>query len=303
MILVTGATGAAGSAVVREFGRRGLRARVLVRNPAKLAGLGPASGVEVVHGDMGRPETLEQALDGVKTALLISSPDQNLVKIQRAFIDAARRAGIRHIVKMSGRGCHLDSEFRFARMHAEIEQHLERSGIAWTHLRPSQFMHTYLREAATIADEGVLRLPMANARLAPIAVEDIAKVTVSVLHSAGHEGKRFEMTGPQALTMTEIAQTLSEALGVSVRYIDEDPQRWRTQLLEQGLTPFFADALDELFRTRRKNLDESVVDLSALEEFEVDPTSFASFVRQHARAFLGEVAAGTVWSSGWQPNK
>jgi uncharacterized protein YbjT (DUF2867 family) len=300
MILVTGATGASGSAVIREFVRRELPVRALVRDPAKLpAGTLPSS-VQVVSGDMREPDTLVEALDGVHRVLMISSADRNLVETQCRFVDAAQRAGVSHIVKFSGRGCYPDSEFRFARMHGEIERYLERSGLAWTHLRPSQFMHVYFREIPTILGEGALRLPMADARLAPIDVADIAEVAVAVLHGDGHEGKRYEMTGPEALTMTEVAETISSVIGTPVRYVDISPERKSAELREAGLAPFFVEAMDELFRLRRRNLDEARVELGTHERFGLTPTRFEEFVRRNAEVFLGEATRRAHWATGWR---
>jgi uncharacterized protein YbjT (DUF2867 family) len=131
--------------------------------------LGIPGTVELVEGDMLKPDTLEEVLDDVERVLLISSPDQHLVETQCTFIDAAKRAGVRHIVKFSGMGCWSDSTFRFARMHAEVERYLEGSGVAWTHLRPSTFMQTHLRDAVpTISHDGTLNLPMGDAQLSPV---------------------------------------------------------------------------------------------------------------------------------------
>jgi uncharacterized protein YbjT (DUF2867 family) len=163
MILVTGATGLSGSAVVREFARKADPVRALVRSRAKAQALETLPTVEVVEGDMLRAETLADALDGVERVLLISSADQQMLETQCAFIDAAKKAGVRHIVKFSGLNSALASPFLFTRMHAEIERYLERSGLAWTHLRPSQFMQVYLREVPTIVAESAFFLPLEDA--------------------------------------------------------------------------------------------------------------------------------------------
>src|SRR4051812_6506068 len=118
MILVTGATGLNGSAVIREFVRRGEPVRALVRSAAKAATMNVPVTVEVVEGDMRRPESLGKALADVERVLMISSADAHLAETQRSFIDAAREAGVPHIVKFSGLGADRDSSFRFARIHA-----------------------------------------------------------------------------------------------------------------------------------------------------------------------------------------
>src|ERR1051326_4092281 len=173
MILVTGATGLSGSAVIREFARQQTPVRALVRSRGSAHDLELLPTVEVVEGDMLRAETLASALSGVERVLLISSADQQMLETQCAFIDAAKKAGIRHIVKFSGLNSALDSPFLFTRMHAEIERFLEGSGLAWTHLRPSQFMQVYLREVPTIVAESAFFLPLEDAQLAPVDIEDI----------------------------------------------------------------------------------------------------------------------------------
>jgi uncharacterized protein YbjT (DUF2867 family) len=297
MILLTGATGLTGSAVLRACVADGLPVRALVRDPAKAAGF--PDGVEVVTGDLLDPPPA--VFEGVERALLISSADQRLVETQHAFIDAAKRAGVGHVVKMSGRGCRRGSGFRFARMHAEIEGYLADSGLAYSVLRPSQFMPVYFREVPSMLRDGVLNLPMGEAKLAPVDVGDLARVAVALLRGQGEEGGRYELTGPEALTMSEVAGQLAEVTGRPVRYVDADPAAKRRELLAAGIPAFFADAMDELFAERRTGAEESRVDLSTHERFGVRPTTFAEFARRHAARFRGEAPPSHLWASGWQP--
>jgi uncharacterized protein YbjT (DUF2867 family) len=179
VILITGATGTRGSAVIREFARNNLPVRALVRSAPKAQELDDLPTVDVVMGDMLRAETLAPALDSVDRALMISSAGPEMLDTQCRFIDAARQAGVPHIVKFSGKesGIGFDPmRFRFTRMHEQIEDYLEASGVAWTHLRPSQFMQVYLREAPTIATKRALFLSLENVTLAPIDVHDIRRL-------------------------------------------------------------------------------------------------------------------------------
>jgi uncharacterized protein YbjT (DUF2867 family) len=133
--------------------------------------------VELVEADMLRPETLALPLRGVDRALLISSANSKMVETQLAFIQAAKIAGVQHIVKFSGKESNIGFDprnFRFTRMHEEIERSLESSGLRWTQLRPSQFMQVYLREAPTIIHKGALLLPLEDVRLSPFLRESIA---------------------------------------------------------------------------------------------------------------------------------
>jgi uncharacterized protein YbjT (DUF2867 family) len=295
MILLTGATGLTGSAVLRACVADGLPVRALVRDPAKAAGF--PDGVDVVPGDLLDPAPA--IFDGVERALLISSADARLVETQRTFIDAAKRAGVGHVVKVSGRGCRDESGFRFARMHAEVERYLAGSGLSWSVLRPSQFMPVYFREVPSIR-RGVLNLPMGDAKLAPVDVGDIARVAVALLRGEGEDGGRYEMTGPEALTMSEVAERIAAVAGRPVRYVDADPAAKRAELLAAGIPVFFADAMDELFAERRTGAEESVVDSSTHEQFGVRATTFAEFARRHAAVFRGEAPPSHLWASGWR---
>src|SRR5215467_2362950 len=105
MILVTGATGTNGVEIVKLLSRSGVRCRALVRNPEKISTLSDLPGVEVVQGDLSHPESLPPALDGVDRALLCSSIAPDLAELQGNFVRAAKKAGVRHIVKFSGNGC------------------------------------------------------------------------------------------------------------------------------------------------------------------------------------------------------
>ena len=154
---------------------------------------------------MALPETLIEPLRGVDRAMLISSSDPAMLEVQSNFIAAARKAGVKHVVKLSGIIPGLDSPFRFARMHAEIERRLEDSGMAFTHLRAGEFMPAYFRRVPLIVTKGALFLPMEQAKIASIDVSDIAEVAAIVLTGHGHEGKIYPLTGPEALSMAEVA--------------------------------------------------------------------------------------------------
>jgi len=294
MILVTGATGLSGSAVIREFARQGYPVRALVRSRAKAQALELFPTVEIVEGDMLRPDTLAAALSGIDRVLLISSANQQLEETQCTFIDAARAAGVHHIVKFSGAESgvgFIQRNFRFGRMHEDIERYLEQSGLAWTHLRPSQFMQVYLREAPTVASQGAIFLPMEHARISPIDVEDIAKIAYVVLRtSAAHEGKRYTMTGPAALTMTEVAEQISQAIGRTIRYVNITPAERRQAILARGnMSTYFADALDEQTIERLK-CSESRICVDIHKACGIEPTTFAAFARRNAAVFCGELA-------------
>ncbi len=293
MILVTGATGLNGSELVRRLSAKGVPTRALVRNTSKAQALAALPNVEIAEGDMSRPETLAAALRGVDRAMLISSSDPAMLEVQSSFIDAAKRAGVRHVVKLSGIIPELDSPFRFARMHAEIEKRLEASGLAFTHLRAGEFMPAYFRQVPSIVGRGILALPMGDARIASVDIGDIAEVSVRVLTTSGHENKIYPLTGPEALSMAEVAEKLSAVTGKTIRYVDVPPDDARKARLAAGVPPYLAEGLDELFAERRKG-KESQVFPTIERVFGWRPTSFDEFARRNAAIFRGEQPAPKV---------
>jgi uncharacterized protein YbjT (DUF2867 family) len=286
MILVTGATGLNGGELVRKLSSRGVKVRALVRNRAKAAALEALPGVEVVEGDLSRPESLRAPLAGGTRAMLVTSSDPGMLEVQGIFVTAAKEAGVQYLVKLSGIMPDVDSPFRFARMHGEIEKRIEASGMQWTHLRPGEFMHSYFRTLPGILARGELRLPMADARIACIDVGDIAEAAAKILTTPGHEGKRYPITGPESLSMNEVAEKLSAATGKTIRYVAVDPEDARKAQLSAGLPPFLADGLFELFAERRKGKEATV--MPGLGELGIRPTPFSEFAARYAAVFRGE---------------
>ncbi len=293
MILVTGATGLNGSELVQRLSARGVPVRALVRSAAKAERFSALPKVEIVEGDMARPETLTGALRGVDRAMLISSSDPAMLEVQSNFIEEARKAGVKYVVKLSGIMPDLDSPFRFARMHGEIERRLEDSGMAFTHLRAGEFMHAYFRQVPSIVARGALFLPMEDARIASIDIRDVAEVAATVLTSPGHEGKIYPLTGPEALSMAEVAEKLSTATGKRIRYVNVASEEAKRAQLAAGVPPFTADALAELFAERRRGKEAQVSPIIQT-IFGWQPTSFDEFAMRHAAIFRGEQPAPKV---------
>jgi uncharacterized protein YbjT (DUF2867 family) len=290
MILLTGATGTAGSLIANEFAQRREPVRVLVRDRTRAIGLEKVPTVEIVEGDMSRRSSLGSALEGVDRVLMISGPSMDLVETQSTFIEACKSAGVHHVIKFSGLDARPETTFPFGLMHKEVEEYLESSGLAWTHLRPTGFMQEYLREAPSIIHEGALYFALGDVKLNPIDLVDVAKVGFLLLRDGGHEGARLPMTGPEALTMAEVADHISRANGRTVRYVAVPAVARRQALIAHGIPPGFADALDRQVEERLKGGLESQVDLSTHQFFNIRPTTFLEFAQRNAEAF-GRAAA------------
>jgi uncharacterized protein YbjT (DUF2867 family) len=289
MILVTGAAGLSGGSIARELARQHVPARLLVRDRTKATKIKDLPGLEIAEGNMQRKETLSRALEGVERVLMISSANRDMVDTQCNFIDACRQAGVGHVIKFSGAEPDFDPQkFLFTRMHEAIEDYLEASGLGWTHLRPSQFMQVYLREAPTMVSDHAFYLPFDDIELAPIDLLDVARIATVLLRDGGHQGRSFDMTGPEALTMVEIAERFSVAVGRTIRYVPITPAQRRQTLLAQGVSPYFVDALDDQTheRLRRK---KSRTCLEAHHVFRVEPTPFAEFAKRYAHLLRAAV--------------
>jgi uncharacterized protein YbjT (DUF2867 family) len=172
-------------------------------------------------------------------------------------------------------------------MHGQIENKLEASGMAFTHLRSGEFMHAYFRQVPAMGAKGILPLPMADARIASIDVDDLAQVAAAVLTQAGHEGKTYPLTGAESLTMAEVAERLSRVTGNAIRYVDVPPAEAQRARLAAGMAPYLAEALDELFAERRRG-KEAAVSPVLRDVFGVQATSFEAFATRHAAVFRGE---------------
>jgi uncharacterized protein YbjT (DUF2867 family) len=175
VILVTGATGHVGSELVRLLAERRTPARALIHSPDRAAPI-ERLGLEVALGDFDQPDTLDAAMAGCDHLFLLSPPNPRQPEQEQHLIDAAKRAGVGHVVKQSVPGADPDAKVVFGRWHAQIEQFLAHSGLAHTVLRPSYFMQNFLMSAQPVAEQGVLYGMTGEARISYIDTRDIAAV-------------------------------------------------------------------------------------------------------------------------------
>jgi len=287
MILITGATGTSGREVVGELRRLGAtRVRAMVRDASRASFVREA-GFETVEGDFERPESLDSALEGVETALLLTPPSPRTVEHQGAFIESAKRAGVRRVVKLSAVGADAAAPEGFGRWHGQAEELLKSSGLGWTILRPNFFMQNLLGQAQAIASQGTVYQVGGEARASLIDARDIASVAARTLADEGHEGKTYVLTGPEALSYAEAAAKISEAAGRPVRYVPLTPEQFREGARSQGLPEWLVSALERLNELFVRGEAEAVTD-DVRGVGGREPTTFDEFARDHAAAFRGE---------------
>jgi uncharacterized protein YbjT (DUF2867 family) len=285
MILIVGATGLVGSATVRQLTARRMPVRALVRSAEKATTLaGP--GVETVLGDLEQPASLDAALEGVTRALLISPLNPRQVEWQGNFVEAARRAGAVHIVKLSGLGTAPDSPLRSGRWHAQTERHSADVGLPFTHLHPPFFMQNFQRSAAAIAAQGVLVASMQAGKIAMVDARDVAAVAVAALTSDDHVGKTYTITGPEALSFQEVAAKLSDVTGRRVTYQDVPLATVRQELVAASIPSWLVDVRLEFATALRDGY--AVVVTDTVQAVTGQPArTFDAFVCEHAALFRG----------------
>jgi uncharacterized protein YbjT (DUF2867 family) len=283
MILVTGATGNNGSEIVKQLSAAGAPVRALVRNPAKAAAIkGP--NVEIFEGDLGKPATLDAAMAGVERVLLCSGFSSDEVDMQGNMVKAARRAGSPHMVKFSVIGADPTSPYRILSDHGQIEKQIEASGLPFTHLRPNSFMQNLLMFAGSIK-QGSFALPAGEARMSTVDIRDIAAVAVQVLTGSGHEGKTYDITGPEALSYGDMARKLTAVLGRPIQYINLTPADFKSGMLQWGVPEWMADGMNELYASYT-GYQAAVTDVVA-RIGKKPPTTFDQFARDFASVFQG----------------
>ena len=217
MIGTTGATGEVGGRIARLLAARGKPQRLIVRDPTKAPEL---SSAEVVSfGGYDDSDGMKRSFAGVSTLFLVSgreAPDRT--EQHKRAVDAAVAAGVERIVYLSFVGAAPDATFTFARHHYETEQHIRSSGVTFTFSRQNLYMDIL---PFLGGEEGIIRGPAGNGRVAPVLRDDVAEAIVTMLTQPGHDGATYTLTGPIALTLAEVAEQLSRATGKAVRYENE----------------------------------------------------------------------------------
>ncbi|SEE71941.1 Uncharacterized conserved protein YbjT, contains NAD(P)-binding and DUF2867 domains [Arthrobacter alpinus] len=216
-IAVTGATGFLGGQVARTLADAGTPQRLIVRDAGRAPQL-PATQVAVAA--FGDTSGVEHALKGIQTVLMVSASESaTRLDEHKAFIDGAAAAGVRHIVYTSFVAAATDAVFTLARDHFATEEHLKRSGMAWTFLRDNFYLDFM---PMMVGDDGVIRGPAGTGRAAVVSRRDVAAAAAAILQDPGrHAGKSYELTGPEALTMAEIAAILSAGLRRDISFHNE----------------------------------------------------------------------------------
>ena len=241
MILIIGATGTIGREVVKGLKAKGEQVRAMIRDPKKTTAA-REPGVEYVTGDLADPDSVVAALQGIEKAFLLSPEGLDMAELHAKFAAAAKEAGVRHLVRASILPANPDAPIPLVKWHGEADRSLMESGVPYTILRPSYYMQNTLGGAATVASDGALYSAMGDGKIGHIDTRDIADVAVAVLTKDGHEGQSYLLTGPEALSMAELAARLSAAIGKKIEYVNLPPDEIKARLMAAGTLDWRADA-------------------------------------------------------------
>ena len=286
MIAVTGATGELGRRVATRLSGLGLNQRMIVRDAARALHL---PGAEIAQASSySDGAAMRCALTGVEKVLLVSARDRFGVahisaknhvpapaydRLQQHItaVDAAAEAGIKHIIYLSMMSAAPDATFILSRDHFSTEEYIRKSGVPFTFLRVSLYTDNV---PLCVSADDVIRAPAGEGRAAWVTRDDIADVAAAVLTGTGHIGRTYDITGPEALTMTETAEILSAAIKRKIEYRAQTPQEARTTRSTSRL---------EKFEAERRSLTGQ-----GLDDYEVEV--FVTHFLQIANGDLAEVS-------------
>lgn len=286
MIVVMGATGATGNAVLHSLRTRGTPVRALTRTPHRpIPGIAGAHQppVEVQYADAADLRSLHTAFKGADQLFLAMANSPAQVELETRVIDIAGHSGIGHIVKLSAPAAESDSPVSISRGHHAIEEHLRASGLTHTILRPYAFMQNLLRLAPTVA-QGVILGTTGDTPFNHIDCRDIGDVAAAALTRPGIAGGTYTLTGPEAVSYPELASRLTTLTGHQIRYVNLTPDELRDSLIHNAHMPrWLADHVTEIQQlaiTRPETPTTTVMDILGR-----PPRTLDTFLNEHHAHF------------------
>jgi uncharacterized protein YbjT (DUF2867 family) len=275
-LLVTGATGNIGQALIARLQHAG--AAVIAGSTAGQ----PVAGAPGRVVDFTRPDTLAAAFEGVDTLFLLFPLRPDKLALARHAMQAARRAGVRHVVRSSGAGADTNSPYAISRLQGEIDQTILDAGIPATLLRPSNFMQNWVNYYAGMVKSGSVYLPNGEGRAPWIDVRDIAAAAAAVLlQPNAHAGRVYELSGPELLDTAEVLQRIEQASGTAATYVPVTEAQAAAQMSASGMSPWTVEIMSSLGRLMADGAAaRRSTDLLALTGREGN--TFDAFAREHA---------------------
>jgi uncharacterized protein YbjT (DUF2867 family) len=252
MVLVIGARSTIGSALIEELLCRRETPRALIPHGEEDEATFPDS-VDLTVGDLADPASLVEAMQGVNRVFLASDPTPDEVRLNSNVVRAAKGMSIRLLVRSSILGANPTSPAELIRDHGQSDRYLEQSRLPYVILRPNLLLQSVVETTIPSIDaEGRFSVNAGSARISMVDARDVAAVAATVLTDSGHEGRRYDVTGPEALSYAEVARRLARAIGWPTTYVDTADDAMRKRLLELGMDGWRANAEVELFEEYRR---------------------------------------------------
>jgi uncharacterized protein YbjT (DUF2867 family) len=257
MILVTGATGTIGKATLAALQGAGQPFKIGVRNPAAIS----ATGIDTVKLDWDDRDSYLPAMQGIEKLFLLTPNSEHQLGYLVQAIAAAKRAGLKHIVRLSVMGADADPGIIIGRLHFAAEREIKASGIAWTVLRPTFYMQNFINYyGVNPQKDGEVYLPNGRGKAAWVDARDVGAAAAKVLTTSGYEGKVFDLTGPEALSTEEALAILSEELGHRYTYVDVPEEAARKAMEDMKMPLWLVDGFMELHALIKQGHAETVTD-------------------------------------------
>jgi uncharacterized protein YbjT (DUF2867 family) len=287
-ILVTGASGNVGSEVIKQLSRNGhavhIKAAVhSIKNRKKMK---DENNGEIVQIDYNKPETLATALKDVNKLFLVTPEVPNAPELASNLVIEAKKVGIRHIVKLSAIDADLKADVASLRLHRQAEKIIEESGIPYTFLRPGEFMQNFINwDSPMIKKQGVF-WRVGDAKVSLVDVRDIAAVGMKTLTDNGkHNGKVYTITGPEALSYSQMADILSNTTGNKISYVNISEEETKRAMKDIGIGEWWIDTIIEVYEYYKRGLQQQV--FTTVEEVTgKKPITFAQFAKDYADNFI-----------------
>lgn len=285
-ILVTGATGSVGKVLVNEIVKRGKEVRAAIHTPDKIDYI-KTSGVEAVSLEFGDYATIDRALQDIESLFLITPIAREEVEFARRMVDRARIWGVEHIVRLSILNSDYMPGTQFTRWHSLAEKYIEESGIPYTFIRANAFMQNFLRFVQPSGS--FIAMPLDNQKVSYIDVRDIGAVGAEVL-MGGKDffGCTLELTGPDAITMDDIANALSSEIRSHIGYISISEDIARHIFESNGTPDWMAEGLLELYAMQREG-NNNIITSTIEGIIDRKPISFDKFIRDNNNVFVAIV--------------
>jgi uncharacterized protein YbjT (DUF2867 family) len=288
MILITGASGSVGKAVLHEASRKESKIRAMFRSKEEAAKA--PSGCETVLADYADKQSLRNALEGATSVFVVCSPIPQLVELESNVLDVCKESGVEHVVLNSALGAG-DCQKSIPSWHRKVEDKLKTTGMSYTILRPNGFLQNIVAfNAPSIRDQGAFYAAMGDAKVSYLDIGDIAVVAVKALKGGRHSAKTYELLGTEAISNQELAARISRVVGRTVNYVDIPESAQREAMLGLGMPEWQVTALLDLQQYYKQGGCAKTDDLlrSLIER---DPVTLDQYLTANAQEFRQAASA------------